>query len=378
METLTEGSVTVDSNVGSAADLQAEHAAETPRIADRRGRLTDLKAPEAKPVVEAADADEAAEETAEVPAADASEAGKTLGKKKKSLQARIDEISGQAYRSAQERDEARATATRLQNELDELRGTRRPATKDQPAAKIVGGVALDAKAFPKYAQWLETAPATANDLEDWVEARDTWKEARADERRAAETATRQAATSSTDAFKPIADAFHERMAPALKAEPEFYKQILPELMTTHAASALPPGAKVGFLNFIVDQAFQSEAPKDVLLWLSKPDTLRRLATLKPDAIIREFAKIDASHRPANDDATGPLAEGHDGDDDDEDPAPVRRGSAPARSVETATSLASAPVKPVRGSSQQSADREPGDDASDDEWLRYQKRQARRR
>lgn len=386
MPTVTEGGVTVDSNVGTEADLRAELATET-AAEPRRGKLTKINEvpPAAKVTTPQADGHDGAEEVEEADEqaqqttdADASAAGKALNKKKKSYQARLDELSERHYTTAKERDDAKAEAARLQDELDVLKGTKRPAKDGKPAVKIVGGVALDAERFPKYGDWVGTAPDGASDLEDWVEARDDWRSARQAEKDNADRAARAASLTVTEEFRKAKVTFDERLAPTLAADPKFLDKIEPELLKHKAVSALPPGTRPTFMNFIVEQVLQSDTPKEVMLWLSKPDTLRRLATLKPDQIVRQFAKIESQNRTADDSHTGPSA----GDDDETDEPPKprsqKRGSADDDDIDSATSLASPPVKPVRGSSQHAADQEPGDDASDDDWYRYEQRKASRK
>jgi len=368
--TATEDGVTVDSNVGSSDELKAELATETPSAKPRAGKLTTIAEPKVKTGQAADDqaatnADDAAANADAVTDTEASKAGQALTKKRGSLQARIDEITAERHTTARERDQARAEVANLRAELDALKGGK---PKDAPAEKkTVGGVALDVEKFPKYEAWLKSAPDDANDLEDWVEARDAWKAAKTEETQAAE----RAKTEHSEKFTTTARTFHERMAPVLKADPKFYDKVDQRLLNTPAASALPPGQKPNFGNFIVEQAIRSEHPKDLLLWLSEPETIRRLVTLQPDEIIREFTKKELSIRPA-DDVTGPSADEHD-DDEETDADADRQARRGSRSDAAATSQASPPIKPVRGSSQQSADQEPGDDASDDEWLRYERR-----
>jgi hypothetical protein len=232
----------------------------------------------------------------------------------------------------------------------------------------VGGVQLGAEKFPKYSAWLEAG--NDGDLEDWVEARESWgktKDARvaADDRQLQEHSQR---------FTKTAATFTERMAPVLEAEPDFYERIDPRLIETPAASALPPGVKPTFGNFLVEQVVVSAHPKALLEHLSDKKVIQRLVTLQPDEIIRELTRFELTLGDPAATRTGPAGRAtDDGDDDGEGDD----SDGDAAAAATATSRAHPPAKPVRGSSHEhsSPDDEPGDDASDDEWFRWEQRRA---
>lgn len=108
-------------------------------IAEYRARRTEATDPAATaaptPEPEAAAATVVSEPATEP---DPSKAGKTLAAKKGSLQARIDEITGEKHRTAAERDEARAALAALQAELAALKAgkTAEPAAAAAPAADV--------------------------------------------------------------------------------------------------------------------------------------------------------------------------------------------------------------------------------------------------
>lgn len=117
------------------------------------------------------------------------------------------------------------------------------------------------------------------------------------------------------------------------------------LLETPRLSALKPGERATFGNFLVEQVFHSEHPKDLILYLSNVAEVQRLSQLPPDQVIREIARFEASlSRPA---AATPAPA----------PAPPRSQARP-------------PIRPVGGSAQVANDEPPGDDASEAEHEAY--------
>jgi hypothetical protein len=392
--TVTDGAVEVESNGGTVEELQAELATEV-QTKEADGRLTVKPTGVRSDPDDAGDADDDASGAAGssraggAPAeAAAPDGAAAAGKgKKRSIQQRIDDLTREKYDTQRAKDAAEREVARLRGELEGLKAGKpagEPAAKPKAAAaaagsdKKVGGVALDVEKFPKYGEWLGAGgDGTDNgELEDYLEARDTWRSAKA-----AHVAERQAVVESHQRhFVGVAHAFNERMGAVLKDEPTFYERVDPRLTETPSASyvraaiargELPATTPITVGHFIVDQVVNSEHPKELLLHLSNDKELRRLATLHPDQIVREIAKIEATFSTAAASGkTGPAAGASDDDDDDGDEPPARRAS-----VAEPQSRAAAPAKPVRGSSHShtSPDEEPGDDASDDEWFRWQKR-----
>jgi hypothetical protein len=112
--------------------------------------------------------------------------------------------------------------------------------------------------------------------------------------------------------------------------------------------------ELGFICFLADQWNRSEHDVELVKYLSDPATFQRLATLPPDQVIWDLANYASGLGAASVKETA--------------------GSAP---VPKPKSQATPPIQPVRGSSQPVGDDEPGDDASDDEWYRYNQKQAKR-
>lgn len=372
----SDGAVEVDSNTGSAEELQQELSSEV-ATQDEVGRRTSKPADATLTVddVDAGEADAAAvpERRSVEPAAKG---------KRQSLQARIDAITGEKYATGRERDAAVKERDTLRAELAALRsggtvekpvkpaageveaGAAEKVTKPAAGAKA-GGVDLAAEKFPKYAEWLQQG--NDGELEDWVDARDDWKGAKATAANAVESERREQSTR----FTAVAHTFNERMAPALKEDPTFYERIDPRLTDTPPMSALPPGMKPTLGNFLVEQVMKSEYPAELLEHLSDKKVSQRLVTLQPGDIIREITRFELTLGGAAVRTSGPAAGATADDDEDAD-----EGSERVAAAATLTSRAHPPAKPVRGSSHEhvSPDDEPGESASDDDWYRWQKKQ----
>lgn len=378
-----DGSFEVDSNTGSADDLQKELGSEV-AVTEADGRRGSKPAEgEAEEIEEGEDAGGAPKPgeaaAAEKPAAGKAPAG-AAGKKKQSLQARIDDITRERYTTQRERDAAFAERDALRTELAALKAGKpadKPGADGRPAAvpgggkrapawsgEKVGGVELGAERFPKYGAWLEMA-GNDGELEDWIEARDGWVKAK-DSRVAGDAIE---LSQHSQRFTKTAATFLERMAPTVQADPAFYDKIDPRLTETPAASALPRGVAPTFGNFLVEQVVVSPHPKELLEHLSDQKVVRRLMTLQPDAIIREIMKFELTLGEPAASRSGPAGratgEEEEGDDDPDSEA----------AAANLTSRAQPPAKPVRGSSHEhsSPDEEPGENASDDDWYRWEKR-----
>lgn len=127
------------------------------------------------------------------------------------------------------------------------------------------------------------------------------------------------------------------------------QQINPRLLHTPPIEALPRGVKPTFGHYLVSQAFKSKNTGQVLLHLSNEQEVQRLATLPPDEVVWEIARIDASFSSAS-------------------PAAVATGTV---TKPQSFSQAKPVFSPVAGSATQAAhDGPPGDDASDAEVEAY--------
>ena len=80
--------------------------------------------------------------------------------------------------------------------------------------------------------------------------------------------------------------------------------------STLISLALVYPADATFGNFLVEQVFQSEHPKDLLLHLSNLEEVQRLATLPPAQVIRELAKFEAHLDAAPAHGPAPIAVSH--------------------------------------------------------------------
>jgi hypothetical protein len=340
---VTEGGITIDAYGVSEDTLRAEMAQSvaTPTV----------ETPVAKPVE--ADADDDAPEK---PAAPAQPVADKAADKKRSIQARIDELTAEKHANARERDAARKDVEDLRRELDTLK---RGAAKPEPKAD-----APTPERFPKYDEYLQAHPDAS--LEDWMDARDVWRDGQAAKVRDAEA--RQRHEEQTRAER--AGGFSERWAKERDAAPEVAAGVKPHIAEAWPLSTLPRNAQGQyldpqsgqpkplpslFLNFIAEGVFRADHPVKLARYLSDHDAeLRRLATVPPDDLLWQLAKLDARFGTA--DTSGPVAE-----------------------RKEPKSAAPPPIKPVSGSpSAAELGEEPGDDASDDEWLRWRQAQEKRR
>jgi chromosome segregation ATPase len=171
-------------------------------LADYRARRGEVDTPPAE-VPEAADP-QPEPETEDEPADDkakASEAGKALAAKKKSLQSRIDDVTAEKHRTAGERDAARAELAELREELAALK-----AGKTKPEAKPEAVEADPDDPEPKVEEF--------DDYQKYVKAQARWEarqefkaqQAEAD-KRARGNAIQQAMTRVMDAGAKAHDDF---------------------------------------------------------------------------------------------------------------------------------------------------------------------------
>lgn len=191
------------------------------------------------------------------------------------------------------------------------------------------------------------------------EARQEFKAARAAQEQ------QDAAARHEDAFKAKVQVFGTRLAEAAKADTDLMTRIDQRLLGARPLSLLNAADKQAlksipdpterdqwaFRCFLADQWIDSDHAIAILEHLSDPQTFQRFATLPPNQVIRELAKLEAraSAAPVPDSA----------------PAPVQKSKAPP------------PVDPVGSSPHSGTAEEPGDDASDDEWYRWKQARAKR-
>jgi hypothetical protein len=322
LASVTTDGITIESNTQSEAVLRDELAQSTPAkaettTADSKGVETDTEKPEV---------------SAE------SQAGQQLAKKKRSLQDRIDEITAEKYASQRERDAAKAEADALKRELTALKA---PKPQEQPKPPT--------EKFPRYDEYLQGHPDAS--LEDWMDARDTWR----DGQREKQIREVQAKHAQERDRAQRAGQLAERWTKDAEADPALAEGLDTRLTDAWPISLLSPDQKPTFWNAVAEGILRAPNPLKLTRYLTDHEPeLRRLATVPPDDFFWEMASLATRIGAAS--STGPASK----------PQPK-------------TSTAPPPIKPVSGSSPVAETEEPGDDASDDEWYRWQQsRKGRRR
>src|SRR5262245_9532497 len=342
---VTENGVTVEAH-GISEEALREELSQPSNVRP----VKDRPAPEPKP------AREAAETTQETPKDTPPPSGDKNADKRRSFQARIDELTGEKHATARERDAAKAEVEHLRREIEALKRAPRQEPKEE---------APKPERFPNYNEYLQTTDPNAS-LEDWMDARDAWRDKKRDAEQAA--AARQYHAEQARAEK--ATSFSERFSKERESAGADAPPIRTELENAWPISNLPRDAQGRFLdpatnqpkapdfwNALAEGIYHAQHPYLLSRYLSDHEgEVRRLATVPPDQLFWQIARLDARFDAA-----------------DSGPAPRR---------EAPKSAAPPPIKPVSGSQQADAiGDEPGDDASDDEWYRWrmaQKNRQRRR
>lgn len=190
--------------------------------------------------------------------------------------ARVEAATAKEATAKRERDEAKAEADKLRAELAAIR---------QKAEQV--------RQAPPPAEDPEPTVDKFDTYEKYVKAQARW-EAR-QEIRDAEASRRQheIAQAREGVHREQEAKFAERYDAAVTADPTFVEKVDPRLLSTQRLGVLKDPSKATFGNFLVEQIFQSEHPKDLLLHLSDPAIVQRLATLPPDQVIRDLAKFEA-------------------------------------------------------------------------------------
>lgn len=274
--------------------------------------------PEAPDAPEAAPGDEVAPEVKAKPRSDP--------------KARVEAATAKEAAAKRERDEAKAETARLTAELAALKA---PKTEPIRAAPVGADKEPTVDQFDTYEKYVKAQAR-------W-ETREALREAESERQQHTVQQQREGA------MREQATAFKTRYEAVLAADPDFESKVDQRLLHTPRLGILPDPSKGTFGNFLIEQVFQSEQPDVLLLHLSDPQVVQRLATLPPHQVIRELAKVELG-------AASPAA-----------PAPNVQSISHAR----------APIRPVSSSPQQSSD-EASDDDSDDEWLRKENAKQRRR
>ncbi len=257
--------------------------------------------------------------------------------------ARMLDATAKEAAAKRERDEARREAAELKARLDALERRPQPQPQQeqpQQAPPTKEGRAAEWQRYkampdaPKLAQF--EGPEA---FEDWQVAMNVFvADKRYEERRQFDVlqAQRQRLHQvETEHFRT----FQGKLQQATTEDPEFLSKIDKRLTETPRLSALPPHMRPTFGNFLVEQIYRSEAPKELLVhFTAHPDDVQRLASLPPDRVVREIARLEERLAPpAASSKTGTAA------------GPPRSQAKP-------------PITPVTGSSQSASD----DGGSDDE------------
>lgn len=240
----------------------------------------------------------------------ASEAGKELANRKKSLQARIDEAT--AREKAAER---RAQA--LEQELARYRQPEAPKVEAPAAAKPV--------------------VADFETYEEYLDARDEWtyKQRRAAEQQEVEQQrqTQLQAAQQAD-LQQKAASWSERMTAFAAVSPAFTEKAIPFLQHVN------PGTPLG------DVLLESPVgPQMALHLVEHPEILERLNRLSPITVLRELGKLEAKLEGALEAPAAP-------------PAPV-------------VTKAPAPVRPI-GGAPAAGEPDPAKMNSVSEWMKHRK------
>lgn len=255
------------------------------------------------------------------------------GKPRNDPRARVEAATAKEAEAKRERDEAKAEATRLNARIAELEA------KGRPVAPPIAKQTTDAEPNPEDTTKYPDGQFDLKFLKD--QARWSVKQEIAQQ----QTAARQQfeAHQREQTIREVDEKFGARYQAVLAKDPDFPSKVDPRLLQTQRVGAMADPSEATFGNFLIEQVFHSERPDDLLLHLSDRAVVQRLATLPPGQVIRELARFESSLGAAS--PAGPVAK------------------APA------ISQAKPPIKPV-GSSPLVSNDEPGEDASDDEWMRH--------
>src|SRR3990167_9458247 len=272
----------------------------------------------AEPVVEAKTAVEPdlivdEPETETLPTAEASEAGKQLAKKRKSLQDRINELTSERHASRMEAEEAKLERDALKRRLEAIE---KPATETKPKTE-------DA----------EPAPDQFEDYESYVKAQARW-EARQELTAALSARDRAAADRRGQQDFQTAVAKHAERVIAAQAKYADYDAVIAKgnAALTQAGAIVPPA--------MIKAIVESDRSADILYDLaSHPDVcldvVRRSAgsTLDAAPVVRLY--LESRLTPVQ---SGP----------DVQPKPVTKAAAPIKPVGTASVASPTAADLVKG------------------------------
>lgn len=320
-ETVSIDDMIVTSSHETAADMEA---ALTPPAADDTA-----VGPDAAP----------ASEVAEKPA----QAADKLGKPRNDPRARVEEATSQAAAAKRERDEARREATELRTRLDAM---------ERRVAQPVAAAQEPPKAETPQAEWkryraMPDAPKMSqfegdDAFEDWNAAMSLFVTDKRHDERQQQVQQHRAQQSEVAHFQ----GFQVKIQEATAADPSFLEKLDRRLTETPRMSALPPNVRPTFVNYLVEQIYRSEVPKELLVhFTAHPEDAQRLSTLHPTQVVREIGKLEARLTP-------PAA-----------------SSKTGTAVALPKSQAKPPITPVTGSSQSASDDEDSESEPVEAYIR---------
>lgn len=202
-------------------------------------------------------------------------------------QARVEQATAKEAAAKRERDEAKAEAADLKARLAALEAK---APKAEPKPVVAADPEPTVDQFDSY--------------EKFVKAQARWEARQEIVQQEAERQQHAARQQREYAIREVDRQFGERYGAILAKDPEFPSKVDARLLNTPRMGVLDDPSKATFGNFLVEQVFQSEQPEALLLHLSDPQVVQRLATLPPNQVIRELAKVELSVTAAS--PTGPA------------------------------------------------------------------------
>lgn len=218
---------------------------------------------------------------------------KPLGKPRDDPRARMLEATQKEAAAKREARERAAEAQRLAQENAQLRERLESLSRGEtpekgaPARQEARGAPAGADDDPEpkeedFEAYNDYVKANAR----W-EARQEWKSLEAKRAREAKIAQAQGE------IKERAVAFADRMEKAQESGLEFKEEFLSNFLEIHPASLVPPQYRRP-LHYLAEEVWESEyAPQLIHHLQENKDVLQRLATLPPDKIVREIARIEA-------------------------------------------------------------------------------------
>jgi hypothetical protein len=140
----------------------------------------------------------------------------------------------------------------------------------------------------------EPSPDKFESYDAFVKAQARW-EARQELREQSQAAhTRAAADRHAAAEQTTRTKFVESIQATTATDPEFLSRVSPDVLALKPFAALAPGEQGGPRNAIAQELMESAVAPQLMLHFSQhPEELRRLETLAPRDLIREFGRLEA-------------------------------------------------------------------------------------